>query len=217
MSELRSNKYWRNRPDDERVRNTGIPKRYRTDTLDTFKVSAKDKPTWDLVTKWVETAPEQVENGQGLYIVGATGSGKTHLAQAILKRAVYTHKLCGAFITADNYLQFAYNENKYKEGLPDGYEDPNTMKYMREVYDILVIDSLGAERSTEYAKNTIISLIESRYHEKLPTIITSMLKPQMLESMYNASIASIVNSSCFIAPLKSGDMRIAQWMENNAG
>ena len=217
MRELRSQKYWRNRPEDERLRNTLIPKRYRMDTLDTFKISEKDRPTWDLISNWVETAPEQVERGQGLYICGATGSGKTHLAQAILKRVVHNNKLCGMFITADKYIQMAYNEIKFGDDLPEGYEDPNTMKYLQDVLDIVVIDSLGSERPTDFTKRTIISLLETRYHEKLTTIVTSTLKPQMLESMYSASVASIVTSSCYIAPIKSGDNRIGQWIEHNAG
>ena len=217
MRELRSQKYWRNRPEDERLRNTLIPKRYRMDTLDTFKISEKDRPTWDLISNWVETAPEQVEKGQGLYICGATGSGKTHLAQAILKRVVHNNKLCGMFITADKYIQMAYNEIKFGDDLPEGYEDPNTMKYLQDVLDIVVIDSLGSERPTDFTKRTIISLLETRYHEKLTTIVTSTLKPQMLESMYSASVASIVTSSCYIAPIKSGDNRIGQWIEHNAG
>jgi DNA replication protein DnaC len=217
VRELRSQKYWRNRPEDERLRNTLIPKRYRMDTLDTFKISEKDRPTWDLISNWVETAPEQVEKGQGLYICGATGSGKTHLAQAILKRVVHNNKLCGMFITADKYIQMAYNEIKFGDDLPEGYEDPNTMKYLQDVLDIVVIDSLGSERPTDFTKRTIISLLETRYHEKLTTIVTSTLKPQMLESMYSASVASIVTSSCYIAPIKSGDNRIGQWIEHNAG
>lgn len=217
MRDLRSQRYWRNRSSDERLRNTAIPKRYRMDTLDTFKIAEKDRPTWDLISNWVETAPEQVEKGQGLYICGATGSGKTHLAQAILKRVVFNNQLCGMFITADKYIQLAYNEIKFGEDLPDGYEDPNTIKYLQDIFDIVVIDSLGSERPTDFTKRTIISLVETRYHEKLTTIITSTLKPQMLESMYSASVASIVQSSCYIAPIKSGDNRIGQWIENNAG
>ena len=217
MTELRSQRYWRNRESEERVRNTQIPKRFRQDTLDSFKVLKNDADTFSLINKWVDTAEKQVEDGQGLYIVGANGSGKTHLAQAVLKRVVYKYQLCGAFITADKYIQLAYNEIKFGDELPEGYEDPNTMKYMREVFDILVIDSLGAERPTDFTRRAISSLLESRYHEKLTTIVTSTLKPQQLDSMYGKGVSSILTSCCYLAPLRNEDYRISQWMENNAG
>lgn len=217
MSELRSQRYWQNREPEERVRNTQIPKRFRQDTLDSFKVRKNDTDTFALINKWVDTAEKQVEDGQGLYIVGGNGSGKTHLAQAILKRVVHKYNLCGSFITADNYLQYAYNEVKFEKDIPEGYEDPNMMKYMREVFDILVIDSLGAERSTDFARRTISSLIESRYHAKLTTIVTSTLRPQQLDSLYGNGVSSILTSCCYLAPLRNEDYRISQWMENNAG
>lgn len=216
MSELRSRRYWQNRPSEERVRNTNIPKRFRKDTLDSFSPRNGDQKTFDLINNWVNTAEKQVDEGQGLYIVGGHGSGKTHLAQAVLKRVVYNHELCGAFITADKYIQLAYNEIKFGDELPEGYEDPNTMKYMREVFDILVIDSLGAERPTDFTRRAISSLIESRYHDKLTTIVTSTFKPQQLDSMYGAGVSSILTSCCYLAPLRNDDYRIA-WMENNAG
>lgn len=217
MSELRSQKYWRNRSPEERVTNTKIPKRFRQDNLDNYKTTSANAETVKLSNKWLSSVEQYVEDGQGLYIVGATGSGKTHLAQALLKRSVYTHNLSGMFITADKYIQMAYNEIKFGDELPEGYEDPNTMKYLQETFDIVVIDSLGSERPTDFTKRTIISLLESRYHEKLTTIITSTLKPASLEQMYSASVASIVQSCCYVAPLKGIDYRIGQWIEENAG
>jgi DNA replication protein DnaC len=217
MSELRSQKYWRNRPPEERVANTLIPKRFRQDTLDTFKVNDKDTKTFALITGWVNDVLEQTDQGQGLYIVGATGSGKTHLAQAVLKRVLYNNNLCGMFVTSDRYLQFLDNQKKFKDEVPDGYEDPNIVRYLNDVYDIVVLDGLGTERPTEFAYRQISTLIETRYQNQLSTIITTTLKPPMIEKLYSPGVSSIITSSCYTAPLLGSDYRINRWIDDNAG
>ena len=44
-------------------------------------------------------------------------------------------------------------------------------------YDLLIIDDLGVERSTEYAMEQMFFVIDSRYRSRRPMIITTNLKP----------------------------------------
>ena len=41
-------------------------------------------------------------------------------------------------------------------------------------YDLLIIDDLGVERSTEYAMEQMFFVIDSRYRSRRPMIITTM-------------------------------------------
>ena len=43
-------------------------------------------------------------------------------------------------------------------------------------YDLLIIDDLGVERSTEYAMEQIFSIVDSRYRSGKPLIVTTNLK-----------------------------------------
>ena len=42
-------------------------------------------------------------------------------------------------------------------------------------YSLLIIDDLGIERNTEYAKEQVYNIIDERYKAKLPLIVTTNL------------------------------------------
>ena len=58
-------------------------------------------------------------------------------------------------------------------------------------YDLLIIDDLGVERSTEYAMEQMFFVIDSRYRSRRPMIITTNLKLSELKKPPNLAHARI--------------------------
>jgi DNA replication protein DnaC len=144
----------------------------------------------------------------GMVLYGPTGVGKTHMAQGSLIHVVTKHQRSGIFITADRYVDMVYDEVRNDGELPEPYSDPFLMKYMRRMFDLVVLDGLGSERATtEFARNALISLIDNRYEEKLTTIVTTCLNPTELGRTYGKRVLSLLQESCFFINIEGSDYR----------
>ncbi len=128
----------------------------------------------------LETAKEAAENfarhPQGwLLLEGGYGCGKTHLAAAIANFAVNmgTPTL---FITVPDLL----------DTLRFAFSDPETTFEARfeEVRnaDLLVLDDFGTQNATGWAQEKLFQIINYRYINKLPTVITTNLMLDEIES-----------------------------------
>ncbi|MCC7512264.1 MAG: ATP-binding protein, partial [Anaerolineae bacterium] len=123
-----------------------------------------------------ETAENFARSPQGwLLIEGGYGCGKTHLAAAIANFAVNmgTPTL---FITVPDLL----------DTLRFAYSDPETTFEARfeEVRgaDLLVLDDFGTQNATGWAQEKLFQIINFRYINKLPTVITTNLMLDEIES-----------------------------------
>ena len=70
-------------------------------------------------------------------------------------------------------------------------------------YDLLIIDDLGVERSTEYAMEQMFFIIDSRYRSRRPMIITTNLKLAELKNPPDLAHARIYDRSWNGAPRSS--------------
>ena len=103
--------------------------------------------------------------GAGLLLWGDVGTGKTFaahcIANALIKRDV------PVFITSLSRV------------LNTGFDKTEVLRRIREA-PLVVFDDLGAERSSEYALETIFLLVDERYCAKKPLIVTTNLTEKEL-------------------------------------
>lgn len=180
-TDWKSENWWRNRSAEERLFHAKIPPRLSKLAIDEVQLTTD-------VLAWLE----DYEPGSSLYIHGRPGSGKSILAQEVLRRVITSHQLSGRFVSADRYLEMLKDQFDNDNLLPSMYSSPYLIKYIQGVFDVLVLDGVGQERETEFANHEIGSLIRRRYEDMRTVIITSTLSTMDFSRRYGDRVKSAV-------------------------
>ena len=144
--------------------------------------------------------------GAGLYIHGGVGAGKTHAASA-MARLFAEAGYDVAFTTAKGMLE------RVKATFDEGGTEAAVARYAK--CDVLVLDDLGKEDATEWSVGTVFSVLDARYEDMRPTIVTSNYAPGALadrlarrgERVTAEAIASRIFQTCRPVYLGGRDRR----------
>lgn len=166
---------------EEMIRKSGMDARWQTRTFETFVTDTPGREkAYKQAKKYADSfdkmrpvkhgatteAPEILRNG--LYIAGGYGTGKTHLAAAIVNQLLgqKTACICMTMIGLLDRIK-----DSYRDAREEGTEAYVLSRYKN--VPLLVIDDLGSEQQTEWAISKIFEIINSRYEAYMPTIITT--------------------------------------------
>ena len=148
-----------------------IPPRYQHCELANFQCDSDEKDQKSirdarfLAGRFVEEYPI---DKTGLLFVGSVGVGKTHLAVGIIKDLIREKGIHCLFCDYRELLKSI--QNSYNPQV-----QATEMEILRPVFDaeVLVLDELGAVRSTEWVFDTVNYILNSRYNDNKTTIITT--------------------------------------------
>jgi DNA replication protein DnaC len=185
------------------LQKSGLSKRLKGYTLGNFRVVVSNSAARARmkVDEYLENWEENREAGRGLYFCGGVGTGKTHLAVAVMQEIIRRKRVPSLFVTIPELL----------DNLRGAYNDParDLDEWMDAVKnaDLLILDDLGSEKATTWVQERLFVIVNHRYREALPTIFTSNIGPEALPSQLGQRTASRIIAMCEGVELEGADYR----------
>ena len=140
----------------------------------------KNEKISNAMQKYADNFEGYRKEGKGLLLYGSCGTGKSYLAACIANALIdkgYSAKM-------SNFSRMSNEIFDTKEGKQAFIDSFNS-------YSLLILDDLGAERTTEWMKEMVYTIIDNRYRAGLPFIITTNLTMQQITSPQEVAYARI--------------------------
>ncbi len=138
--------------------------KFREATFDNFKQTEANAKNLKLCKRYATHFDQMLEKNLGLLFYGNSGTGKSFAAACIAN-----------YLLDQNIPVVMTSFVKLVEVIQKGGERADNIIACMNNAQLVILDDLGAERSTSYALEKVYDIIDSRYRQKLPMILTTNL------------------------------------------
>ena len=177
-----------------------LPQRYRDVAFERFPVTEMPQPVVAEVRRYTRDVGANLDEGRGVWLFGDVGTGKTTLAMLISKAALAEGRTVAIYSLPRllNLLREAIGSTDGKLDLLDRLA----------TVDLLHLDDVGAENSTDWVLEQLYSIVNTRYEEQRALVVTSNLGPEELGEQIGERTVSRMTELCPVQiPLYGADRR----------
>ncbi len=168
-------------------------------------VDGKTVPVLKIMQKAVQICMDFADNfdrdKSNLILSGNAGTGKTFLSSCIANRALENGKTV--------YYTSSYKLFETLEALKFGKESDGAEDIAKYVYDVdlLIIDDLGTEFTTQFTSAAFFDIINSRLVSGKSTLISTNLDLEGINNLYSQRITSRIMGDYKAITLYGNDIR----------
>jgi DNA replication protein DnaC len=178
-----------------------IPKKYRGVSFDRPPVTEIVEPVVRAVRAYVRDIDGRLDEGDGLWLEGDVGTGKTTLAMLVSRSALDAGRSVAIYSLPRLLAEIRSTFEADTEG---SYVD--FLDRLARV-DLLHVDDVGAERTNPWVLEQLYTIVNARYEEQRSILITTNIRHEELERQIGTRTASRLKEMCEVLPLYGADAR----------
>lgn len=182
------------------LKNSLMDKKFEHETFENWNDDVGSKQIKEIGKRYCKNFQEAKKNGLGLLIYGPPGNGKTYVSNCIANNLLSNGipVICVSINSLLERIRQTYSKWG-KEG------EDEILKGLSNA-DLLIIDDLGTEQKTDWSCTKIYNIVDSRYRNGLPLIVSTNKSIDELKEQYHERTIDRLLEMC--TPLKNNNASI---------